>query len=79
MEGNTTNILKKEIAAANTTARNLARECGVSEMFISFLIHGRSSSDRVQKRIAEILGKSPQALFPAYYERHPDKLPASHV
>ncbi len=76
MEVNTINILKKEIAAAGLNGKKLARECGVSQMFISYLINGRASSDRVQKRIAEILGKSPSELFPEYYDRHPSKITA---
>ena len=66
--------IKQELKARGTKSRDLARELGVSEAVISFVLRGMTSSDRIQKAIAEKLGRDPREVFPDYYSRHAKKL-----
>jgi transcriptional regulator with XRE-family HTH domain len=71
---NTGPTIKEELKARRIKNRDLARELGVSETVVSFVIRGMTCSDRVQKAIAEKLGRAPEELFPEYYSRHAKKL-----
>lgn len=44
---------------------DIARSLGVTATHVSDVVHGRRRSPRVERAIAEALGRSPEDLFPA--------------
>lgn len=58
-------LIKAAIRMAGTTPASLADELGVGRSTVSHVIHGRGTSNRVQKRIAEIIGKPITAIWPS--------------
>jgi|Deesub1362A_J573_1020465.scaffolds.fasta_scaffold21098_3 transcriptional regulator with XRE-family HTH domain len=47
--------IKIEMFKKGIKARDIARKIGVSDMMISYVIYGKRTSYRLQKKIAEIL------------------------
>jgi len=59
--------IQAAIKVAGTTQAQIAQECGVAANTVSAVIHGRSRSQRVEQRIAEITGSDPAQLWPHWY------------
>lgn len=57
-------LIKAAIRMAGTTPAAIADELGLGRSTISHVIHGRGTSMRVQKRIAEIIGKPVSDIWP---------------
>lgn len=56
--------LKAEISMAESSGAIIADELKVSHTAVSNVIHGRSRSQRIEKRIAEVIGMDCNILFP---------------
>ncbi len=56
--------IKADIRMAGTTPAVIADELGVTRTTMSTVIHGRCTSARVQGRIAEVIGKSVDEIWP---------------
>jgi transcriptional regulator with XRE-family HTH domain len=65
----TSTAIKEELIARGIQNKDLAAELGISKTAISLVIHGKSTSDRVQRAIAAKIGKDPEFVFPDYYQR----------
>lgn len=59
--------IQSKIKKLDKTQKELAQEIGVSEMFISMCINKKSSSDRVMRIIAELIGEDAEDVFHEYY------------
>jgi transcriptional regulator with XRE-family HTH domain len=70
----TAESIKKELSARGIEYKDLVAELGVTRGAISLIINGKSVSDRVQRAIAEKLGRAPEDLFPEYYSRRINKI-----
>ena len=70
----TSTAIKEELTARGIQYKDLAAELGVTKGALSLVINGKSVSDRVQRAIAEKLGRAPEDLFPQYYSRHINKI-----
>ena len=53
------------------TQAALAKELGVSDGIVNNVIHNRATCHRVAVRVAELLGRSLQELWPGRYEFKP--------
>lgn len=56
--------IKAEMALRGITGRRLAREIGVTETWVSLVIHGKRKSDRVRRAIAKALNARVEDLWP---------------
>lgn len=70
----TSTAIKEELTARGIQYKDLAAELGVTKGALSLVINGKSVSDRVQRAIAEKLGRAPEDLFPEYYSRRINKI-----
>ena len=65
--GNNPELIKYYLVQNFTSPANLAREANVSRAAVSSVIHGRTRSERIERMIAEICGRTLPELFPAWY------------
>ena len=59
-----TAFIKFLIATRHKTQRAIAKQMGVTPPMLSQVINGRKCSQRVEKKLARILGVSRETLFP---------------
>ena len=57
--------IKAAIRMKGTTPTAIAEEHGVSRSMVSHVINGNAKSARIQERIAQIIGKPINAIWPA--------------
>lgn len=68
--GNNPELIKYYLVQHFTSPANLAREAQVSRAAVSSVIHGRTRSERIERMIAHICGRSLPELFPAWYSKN---------
>jgi lambda repressor-like predicted transcriptional regulator len=56
--------IKATIRMEGITPAMIAQELGVTQQTVSGVIHGKGKSQRIQKRISEVTGKSIEELWP---------------
>lgn len=56
--------IKAAIRMKGTTPTAIAEELGVSRSMVSHVINGNAKSERIAQRIAQIVGKSVDAIWP---------------
>lgn len=59
--------VKAEMEKKRITQRQIADELGVCQQAVSLVLHGRTSSMRIARRIAKAVGKSPAEIWPGKY------------
>jgi lambda repressor-like predicted transcriptional regulator len=59
--------IKAFLEKAGYTQIKLGKELQVSDVMVNHVIHGRHSSRRIAKRIAEITDKTLEELWPGRY------------
>ncbi len=67
--GNNPDLIKYYLVQNFTSPANLAREANVSRAAVSAVIHGRTRSERIERMIAKICGRTLPELFPAWYSK----------
>ena len=65
--------LQFELRKRGYTQAALAKLIGVSHSTMNNVLHGRATSHRVAEKVAELLGKPMQELFPDRYVYRPRK------
>ena len=60
-------FLKAHIRSHGSSAAQIARDAGVSEMAVSYVIHGRHKSLRLAHQICLAAALSPSEAFPGQY------------
>ncbi|MDY6791546.1 MAG: helix-turn-helix domain-containing protein [Thermodesulfobacteriota bacterium] len=65
--------IKKAIRDNKTTQTAIAEKLDVSVMSVSRVIYRGSTSDRIMRAIAEVIGKKHTAVFPDYYLSPPKR------
>ena len=58
--------IKAEMEKRGVTQVALAQELGVSQVTISKTIRKQMTSDRIMRRIAEVIGRHPAEVFECY-------------
>lgn len=59
--------IQAAIKVAGVSQAQIATDCGVAANTVSAVIHGRSRSQRVEHRIADITGLPAEQLWPHWY------------
>ncbi|MPT03560.1 MAG: helix-turn-helix domain-containing protein [Delftia sp.] len=57
--------IKAAIRMRGTTPTAIAEELKVSRSMVSHVINGHAKSERIAKRIAEVIGDTVEAIWPA--------------
>ena len=70
--------IKAAIRKSGSTSAEIAYALGVSRTVVSYIIHGRSNSARIARRICEVTGLTAEQLWPGRYpqlatEQHPKR------
>lgn len=56
--------IKAAIRMKGTTPTAIAEELGVSRSMVSHVINGNAKSDRIARRISEVIGKAVEVIWP---------------
>lgn len=59
--------IKAEIRIHGSSPAKIARDAGISDMAVSYVIHGHRKSANVASRICEITGLDPDVVWPGRY------------
>lgn len=61
--------IKAAIEKAGLTQASIAKELGVTPMAVWQVIHGRSHSRNIERRIANAIGRTPGSIWPQFYPK----------
>ena len=59
--------IKEKLKERKIKQREIARQCGVSEMQVSRIVNRKEISDRVMQAVARAIDMDHRAVFPEYY------------
>lgn len=59
--------IKARLERAGYHQSDVARLCGVSPATIGEVIHGRTRSREIERRLAILLGREPKEIWPTWY------------
>ena len=68
-------IIKTRIRSKGTTYAQIARDLGISRTIVSNVPKGTMRSEKVERKIAEILGLNPSTIWPKWYTKSGDRKP----
>ncbi len=61
--------IKAGLRKRGVTCADIARDLGITRNAVSLVVHNHATSRPVAERIAAILGRSPDAIWPGRYRK----------